>query len=128
MTFHIGDQHANQINNVGGDQFIAGGQHGAVIELSDAQAAAQALRRALRRAPVPPVVRDEIEQDAAAVALDLASAQPDQARIAARLERLTALLSRFGALAGAGAALTGPLSTLGHWLGPAGSALLRLLP
>ena len=128
MTFHSGNQHANQINNVGRDQFVSGGQHGAAIELAGAQAAAQALRYALRQLTVPAVVRDELEQEAAAVALDLASGTPDPQRLAGRLERVTALLGRFGALATTGAALTGPLSTLGHWLGPAGAALLRLLP
>ena len=128
MTFHIGNQHANQINNVGRDQFVTGGQHGVTVGLADAQAAAQALRYALRQLTVPAVVRDELEQEAAAVALDLASGTPDQDRVAGRLERVTTMLGRFGALATTGAALTGPLSTLGHWLGPAGAALLRLLP
>jgi len=128
MTFHIGDQHANQINNVGHDQIITGGQHGSAVAIEDAQAAVHALRRVLGQLTVPAVVRDEVEQEAAAVAVDLASGVPDPGRIAGRLERLTALLGRFGALAGAGAALTGPLSTLGHWLGPAGVTLLRLLP
>jgi len=128
LTFHIGNQHANQINNVGRDQFVAGGQHGATVNLADAQAAAQALRYALRQLTVPDVVRDELERQAAAVALDLASGTPDPERLAGRLERVTTLLGRLGALATTGAALTGPLSTLGHWLGPAGAALLRLLP
>ena len=128
MTFHIGDQHANQINNVGRDQIVSGGQHGAAVALEDAQAAVQALRRALGQLVVPSVVREDLDQEAAAVALDLASGHPDPGRVAGRLERLTALLGRFGALAAAGATLTGPLSTLGHWLGPAGTTLLRLLP
>lgn len=125
MTFN---PNAHRINNVGREQFVTGGEHGAAIALADAQAAAQALRFALRQLTVPPVVREELEHDAAAVALDLASGAPDPDRVAGRLERLTTMLARFGALASTGVSLTGPLSTLGHWLGPSGAALLRLLP
>ncbi|GIF00485.1 hypothetical protein [Paractinoplanes rishiriensis] len=65
--------------------------------------------------------------DAAAVERELAAAHPDAGQVAGRLERLTRELNRWGALAGAGASLTGPLQTLGRWLGPAGATLLALL-
>jgi uncharacterized membrane protein len=128
MVFNIGNQQAGQINMAGRDQYNSGGQHGAVISVADAHAAVQAVWASLQNANLPPTVRDQLQQDVAAVERNLASAAPDRAQVAGRLERLTKTLGRYGALTAAGASLVTPLTTLGRWLGPAGAALLGLLP
>jgi hypothetical protein len=128
MVFNIGNQEAGQINMAGRDQYNSGGQHGAVISVADAHTAVQAVWAALQRMHLPPRLRDQLHQDVAAVERSLASATPDRAQVAGRLERLTRALGRCGALAGAGASVVAPLTTLGRWLGPAGAALLGLLP
>jgi hypothetical protein len=51
--------------------------------------------------------------------------EPQQA--ADPLRRFTEILKGAGALATAGAALVGPLTRIGQWLGPVGAAVLQLL-
>lgn len=120
MTFTIGSQQGNQINNVAGNQYLHGGQHGAVVTTDDARTLATDLRRAL-----PHAALGRKDARAALTAIDeidagLAGRQPDRPRVAAAVERLTRLLSAAGALAGAGAALAGPLGGLAAWLGGLG--------
>jgi hypothetical protein len=128
MVFNIGNQQAGQINMAGRDQYNFGGQQGSVVSNADAYAAVRALWVAVQKVDLPPSVRDQVREDVAAVERNLASSRPDQPQAAGRLERLTKVLGRYGALAAAGASLVGPLATLGRWLGPAGTALLGLLP
>jgi hypothetical protein len=124
VVFNINSQNAAQINMAGRDQYNTG----PVVGLGDAVAAARALRAALGQAPLPPGVREQVWDDASAVERELAGGAPDPQQTAGRLERITETLSRYGALASAGTALVGPLVTIGRWLGPAGTALLGLLP
>jgi hypothetical protein len=127
MTFNIGNMHANQINNVEGNQYLYGGQHGVVVTTQHARSAAADLRRAL-----PAAALDRRDAGAARAAIDeveagLAGPQPDRPRVAGGLERLTRLLSAAGALAGAGATLVEPLRSLAGWLGELGMPVLALL-
>jgi len=120
MTFNIGSQQANQINNVEGNQYLHGGQHGAVMTTQDARQVAADLRQAL-----PSAALDRQDERVARAAIDeidagLAGTQPDRPRVERGVERLTRLLSAAGALAGAGAALAAPLSGLAGWLGGLG--------
>jgi hypothetical protein len=126
MVFNINNQNAAQINMAGRDQYNTGPQ-GTVVGLGDAYAAAQALRAAVGQVDLPPGIREQVREDAVAVERELAAGAPDREQSAGRIERLTRSLSRCGALASAGAALVGPLTTLGRWLGPAGAAVLSLL-
>src|SRR5690242_2374616 len=109
MTFNIGSQQAGQINNVQGDQHIAGGQHAVFGTDAVARQAVRDLRRALaettldRRDGV--AARRELDE----IDAGLGAARPDRHRAAGALERLTWLLSSAGALATAGAALVEPL-------------------
>jgi hypothetical protein len=127
MTFNIDNQNANQINNVEGDQYLYGGQHGAIVTTHDARRLAADLRRAL-----PSSALGRRDAGAARVAIDeveagLADPKPDRSRVAGGLERLTRLLSATGALVGAGAALVEPLRGLAGWLGALGAPVLALL-
>ena len=128
MTFNIQNQNAGNISNVGGNQYNYGGQHGTVVSLADAHAAARALLATLHRVDLPPDLRAHVLDDVAAVEGAIAGGAPAQPEVAGRLDRVTRALSQAGALAAAGAGLVGPLTTLGRWLGPAGAALLALLP
>jgi len=120
MTFNIGSQQAGQINNVDGDQYLHGGQHGVVVTTDDARRLAADLRRAL-----PNTTLSRKDAHTARAAIDeidagLTGTQPDRPRVAGGVERLTRLLSAAGGLVGAGAALAGPLSGLAGWLGGLG--------
>ena len=128
MAFNIHNQTAGQISNVDGNQYNFGGQQNSVVSHGDAHAAALALLAAVQRVGLPPEALAYALQDITAVERDLAGGRPDPQQAAGRLERLTRGLSRTGALAAAGASLIGPLTTLGRWLGPAGAAVLSLLP
>jgi hypothetical protein len=124
-VFNIGSQQAGVVNNVAGDQTI--GQLQAGLEVG-ALAAVGDLRSALAAAGLP-----EPERRAAGRAVDevegeLRRPAPDRRRVAGRLEELAGLLGRAGALAAAADRLVPPLQHLAGWLGPAGHALLALLP
>jgi hypothetical protein len=127
MPFNINNQHAGgNINNVEGDLYVTGGQHGVLITVDDARQAARALRTVVRAAPLgtdAATAAHEVEE----IEVGLAAPQPDRSRLATALERLTRLLGATGALATAGAALVAPLQTLAAWLGPMGAPVLGLL-
>ncbi|WP_426513008.1 hypothetical protein ACPPVO_21575 [Dactylosporangium sp. McL0621] len=122
MVFNIGNQTGGVVNNVAGDQYVSGGQHG-IASVAEARSAARDLRAVIERLELPGPVRVE----ALEVERELGAQQPERARVAGRLERLTGVLSSTGALATAGAALTGPLIAIARWLGEAGAPLLRIL-
>ncbi|WP_433065226.1 hypothetical protein [Dactylosporangium sp. CS-033363] len=126
MTFNIGNQQAANINNVAGNQYNAGGQY-ATVTIGEAHAAVRALQAAVQRLAVPEDLRGHLLRDAAAVERAVVAGTADKPEVAGRLERVTRALAHAGAFAAAGAGLVGPLTTLGQWLGPAGSALLALL-
>jgi hypothetical protein len=127
MTFHIGSQHANQINNVAGDMHLSGGQHGYVGDPEVGRQISRHLRRSVERAGLDGrsavAARAEVDE----IDAGLAAGRPDRSRIAGALERLTRLLSATGALAAAGAALVEPLQALAGWLGELGAPVLQLL-
>jgi hypothetical protein len=126
MVFNIGNQSGGVVNNIVGNQYVSGGQHG-IASIADARSAARALRAVIDRLELPGPVRDEARAEVLEVERELGADQPERARVASRLERLTNMLSRAGALAAAGAALTGPLTAIVQWLGEAATPLLRAL-
>lgn len=128
MTFNIGSQSAGVINNVAGDQRIAGGQHGSLVATREVRNALEQLRGAVGAARLDEATAADLRRDVDALAAEAAAPQPDAPAIAARLERVTRVLAAGGALATAGAALVAPLQTLAAWLGALGEPVLRLLP
>lgn len=131
MSFNIGNQNAGVVNNVAGDQHIQGGQHGVSISRDDAASAASALREILATTDLGNLSveeRADVHEAAAEIDEELSQPHPSAEKVGGRLEHLTKLLSAAGALAGAGGALLAPLTNLAQWLGPLGSAILRLLP
>jgi hypothetical protein len=107
MTFNIGSQNAGQINNVAGDMYVSGGQHG----VAGTPEAARQISRTLRRsvATLPLEGRDAEAARSAVDEIDagLEREQPDRSRIAG--------------------ALVEPLQALAGWLGDLGAPVLQLL-
>lgn len=129
MSFNIGSQNGGVINNVSGDQRIAGGQHGnVVVGHEQARRAARDLRVELTRTPLGQTEAAQAHARVDEVDTEMRSPKPDRSRIARSLTWLTELLVTAGHLSTAGAALVGPLRTLGSWLGALGEPLLHLLP
>ncbi|UGT42160.1 hypothetical protein LTV02_01645 [Nocardia yamanashiensis] len=115
MTFNIGSQQGN-INNVGRDQTIYGGQHGTFTQIQDsATELAETLRRLGLAQPAA---------EAEAVRRELAQPQPNRESIANRLTRIAQSMT---AMAGAAAAVQAPLVALAHWLGGLGGPILLAL-
>lgn len=128
MTFNIGNQTGGVINNVAGDQRIAGGQYGTVVTTEAAMRAVQQLRDGLATASLGGQTAAEARERVDEIDSHMRAPQPDRPRIAAALERLTRMLAAAGSLAAAGVSLIGPLQTLAGWLGTLGEPILALLP
>jgi hypothetical protein len=128
MTFNIGNQNAANINNVGRDQHITGGQTGIVVTSEQALQAVADLRAGVTATRLDPAPSAAVETELREIEAGLRQPEPDRTRIAPRLERLTRILLAAGSLASAGSALVGPLGTLAHWLGALGAPILGLLP
>jgi hypothetical protein len=128
MTFNIGNQSAANINNVGRDQHITGGQTGVVVTPEQAWQAYAELRAGVRATRLDPATSVAADKELGEVESGLHQPEPDRARIAPRLERLTRILLAAGSLASAGSALVAPIRLLAHFLGALGAPILGLLP
>ena len=128
MTFHIGQQNAAIINNIAGDQRVAGGQHGTVATSDDARRAICDLREALTAARIEGPTASSACEHVAGIDAALRESRPDRSRVAPLLERLVRLLRVAGSLTSSSAALLAPLHTLVSWLGPLGAQILSLIP
>ena len=127
MTFNIGSQSAANINNVGRDQHISGGQTGVVITPDQAWRAFTDLRLGVAATPLDPTSTAVAATEIRTIEAGLRRPKPDRGRIASSLERLTRILLSAGSLATAGAALLAPLQTLAQWLGALGAPVLGLI-
>jgi hypothetical protein len=128
VTFRIGRQEGGVINNVGGDQRVAGGPPGCLTVTGHIPGALDDLRRALPAAGLAASTATAAHAQVAEMDAALSGAHPDRARFARALEQLTRLLTAAGSLATAGMALISPLHALASWLGTAGEPVLRMLP
>jgi hypothetical protein len=128
MTFNIGNQNAANINNVGRDQHITGGQTGIVVTSEQALQALANLRAGLQATRLDPAMSVAADTELRDIEAGFRQPEPDRTRIAPTLERLTRILLAAGSLVSAGSALVGPLGVLVHWLGALGAPILGLLP
>jgi hypothetical protein len=128
MSFYFGDQNAGIINNVGGNQYNAGGQQGTVVLDLEAQRAVHDLRAGLTATTLDENTAAEARAQLAEIDTAMRKPEPDRSRIASVLKRLTRLLVTAGSLSTAGAALIPPLQILAHWLGTLGGPILQMLP
>jgi len=122
MVFNIGSQQAEQIHNVGRDQYIR-----FTTEDVDPKQLVQQLRAALREAGLAPGPTAEVEAHLAGTEADLAAPEPDRSRIADRLQRVTAILAAAGSVVAAATPLGAPLAALAGWLGTHGEPIRRRL-
>jgi hypothetical protein len=127
-SFDIGSQTAASIQNVGGDLTIG---HLHVEAAWSAVAVRQELTRlqeALDGAPISYPTRVAAESALAAARTEAAGPAPDRTRIADLLQRTTQVLANAGSLTKAGTGLAESLRRAAVVLGPAGKAVLALLP
>jgi hypothetical protein len=128
MSFNIGSQHANMINNVQGDQTIHGGQHATITTPTEARRAIRELREEIAALGGDDSATDEAvrELDEMEHALE-EEEDPDKAELGRRLGRVTEILSSAGAIVSAGAGIGSAIVRIATWLGPFGAAALRML-
>jgi hypothetical protein len=128
MNFKIGKQTAAVINNVAGNQQIAGGQHGAVIAAEEARQAVRELRDGLAATTLDAATAAEARAQLSEIDAAIHAPEPDRSRVARYLKRFTQLLVAAGSISASSAGLIGPLQTLAGWLGTLGEPILHMLP
>jgi hypothetical protein len=126
MGINVQNQNAGVINNVEGTQNVYGPQSGTVT-IGEVRAAVRSLDEALRDTPMPDDTRRAARDHVRAVEDEVAKPQPDERRVADRMESLGGLLRSTGSVLAAGSALLGPLKTIAAWLGPLAAPLAGLL-
>lgn len=127
-TFEIGSQNAGSIQNVAGDLTIGELNVQASWDAGSVRRELAELREETARVPLPHAARVALDGALTAAAREAAGARPDRGRIAQLVERATHVLAEAGALAAAGGGLDESLRRTAVALGPAGKALLALLP
>jgi hypothetical protein len=127
-TFDIGSQTAGSIQNVGGDLTIGHLHVEAGWSAVTVQQELARVQEALDGAPISHPTRAAAESALAAARAEAAGPEPDRARISELLQRATQVLSNAGLLTSAGTGLAESLRRAAVALGPAGKAVLTLLP
>ncbi len=122
MTFHIGSQNANLINNVVHDQW-----NQVTVRDVDVLGEMQQLRQALEISRLDPGVASQARAHLAEAESEMTQGAPSKPAVAQRLKQLTQVLVSAGGLATAGGALLGPLGALAGWLGGLGKPILDML-
>jgi hypothetical protein len=127
-TFEIGTQNAGSIQNVGGDLTIENLEVHAAWSTVEIRQELTRLRQELAGIALPPEARAGAEAAILAAAAEAETTEPDRGAIARRLHEATTILDEAGALSTAGKGLVESLRRTAAALGPAGKALLLLLP
>lgn len=122
MVFNIGSQHAEQINNVAGNQW-----NQVTIGDEEARRQVRSLRAALERAGLPADVEPGAWAYLHDVETEMQRPAPRKVVVARGLKKLTDVVLSAGALANAGAAVAGPLGAVAGWLGGLGKPILDVL-
>ena len=118
----------NQIvNNVGGDQLVAGGQQSAVGDVREGRRLLEALRAQLRAAELPGPVGSAADAMVDGLHAERCASRPDRPAIADRLKRLTQILLSAGALVSAATGVGAPIAALAGWLGAVGRPIRAAL-
>ena len=126
--FTIGAQNAGLIQNVGGDLTMGDVTVAASWDAAAVRRELEQLEAEAARVPLPEPARVEVDEALAEAAAESAKKAPDRGRIAQLVQRATEILGQAGALAEAGSGLVTSLQRTATVLGPAGKALLALLP
>jgi hypothetical protein len=125
---NIVNQNAGVIQNVAGDLTIGELNVSASWDAAELRRELGQLAGETARVPLPHAERAAVDGAVAAAAREAASPKPDRGRISQLLQRATQILADAGALAAAGSGLAENLHRIAVALGPAGKALLVLLP
>ena len=128
MSFNIGSQQADVINNVQGDQTIQGIQHATISSPDDARTVLREVRGSLRGLALDEQQKREVTEQLDEMDTELARSRPDTSGLGEHLGRITEILVSAGALVSAGTGLGTAITRLATWLGPFGAAALRLVP
>jgi hypothetical protein len=127
MSFNIGSQHANMINNVQGDQTIHGGQHAVIATPTEARQVVRELREEIAALGGDDSATDEAVRELDEMEHALEEEDPNKAELGRRLGRVTEILSSAGAIVSAGAGIGSAIVRIATWLGPFGAAALRMV-
>lgn len=125
-AFNIGSQHGN-INNVGGDMTVYGGQHYTGFPAEMIRQELGNLQRIISAMDLDPAVRKAVAALLTDAGRELDQPDHDARKVARPIERLAGLLRDIGAIAVSGAALIDPLQRIASWLGAAGQTILHLI-
>lgn len=126
--FTIGSQNAGAIQNVGGDLTMGDVTIAASWDAAAVRRELEQLEAEAARAPLPEAGRVAVDEALAEATAEAAKKAPDRGRIALLVQRATEILGQAGALAETGSGLVKSLQRTATVLGPAGKALLALLP
>jgi hypothetical protein len=126
--FTIGGQNAGVIQNVGGDLTMGDVTVAASWDPAAVRRELEQLGAEAARVPLPETARVAVDEALAEAAAESTKKAPDRGRIAQLVQRATEILGQAGALAEAGSGLVKSLQQTATVLGPAGKALLALLP
>lgn len=126
-TFNTGDQRAANINMVGGDQHIEGGQHAYVVAPPEVLAALGTLRAHLAELLPDRTERAQADRDLQDLDRRLATGHATKTEAADRLSRILVAAQRAGKMISSATKAGAAVIALAHWLGPAGAALKHMI-
>lgn len=127
MSFNIGNQTGGVINNVAGDQHIAGDQRGNALSLASVRDAARELRDVLENLDCDPRAKVSALAESGGIETELQKPDPDRSRVGTALDKVAAVLLSAGAAATAGQSLIGPVQAISAWVGTWGPSVAQLL-
>jgi hypothetical protein len=127
MTFNIGSQQADVINNVQGNQTIHGGQTVTIASSAQALAVVQQLRREIAETAIAAPTKSAARTELGEIERQFEQREPDKPTIGESLARLTKLLASAGALVTGGTTLVTAITGLATWLGGFGARALGLV-
>ncbi len=130
-TFNIGTQVGSVVNNIGGDQVIAGSQSGGevgLVDLDRARSAVSELEKVLRSERAHRHVPHGVVAEVEGLAAEFAHEKPNKTSVAERLRQLMPALISASHVIGATTQVSSAVQTLIQWLGPVGNHLLAMLP
>jgi hypothetical protein len=126
--FTIGGQNAGLIQNVGGDLTMGDVTIAASWDAAAVRRELEQLEAEAAPARLPEAARVDVDNALAEATAESARKAPDRGKIAQLVQRATEILGDAGALAEAGSSLVMSLQRTATVLGPAGKAVLALLP
>lgn len=123
MGFNINNQTGGVVNNVEGNQYIRGDQHGHMVQSGAVRGAVEELERGLTSIGLTDSQLAAISVHLKKLDEEVGRAHPEPVKVADPLKRITEIASAAGALA----SVAGPIQSLVTWLGPLGQPIAKLL-